>query len=211
VAALLLSVLFLLTACTGPEKEMNYGRFEGSTKAEWVRGDADERRMKLLEDVTYIDPKGKKWVAPKGYETDGASIPRVFWTFVGGPFEGAYREAAVIHDWYCDSKSEPWRDVHRIFYYAARAAGVPEATSKTLYMAVRVGGPKWGDNSSKCYSCHAKAYGYSTDKHGTLTNTPALTEKDAARIIDWVGEKNPSLEEMEAYANANYPGSKFGH
>lgn len=204
----------LLVSCAQPVHgigEMSYGRFEGVVKVEWLRGDESERKMKLLEDFIYIDPKGKKWVAPKGYATDGASIPQAFWTLVGGPFEGAYREAAVIHDWYCDTKEEPWKDVHRIFYYANRAAGVSEHKAKVLYTAVLAGGPKWGDDSSRCSSCHALEEGYSKDRRGKLTNIPKLTEKDAENISKWVKVSNPSLEEIEAFVRRNYPKSTFGH
>src|ERR1035441_4686270 len=45
-----------------------------------------------------IDPDGLEWKAPKGLVTDGASIPQIAWTPVGGPFEGLYRLAAVVHD-----------------------------------------------------------------------------------------------------------------
>lgn len=174
---------------------MNYGHFEGSVKVEWVRDNGRDRHMKLLEDFTYIDPLGKRWTAPKGYETDGASIPKAFWSVVGGPFEGGYREAAVIHDWYCHSKTEPWKDVHRIFYYAARAANVSESKAKLLYTAVRVGGPKWGDNKSKCYSCHS----------GEEGKDAGLDEQEARSIADWVTKNNPSLDEIDAYANEKYP------
>ena len=209
---LIYSCVGLLWSTTTSSTEMNYGHFEGAVKVEWVRGSGDEKRMKLLDDVVYVDPQGKKWVAQKGYETDGASIPQVFWSIIGGSFDGQYREAAVIHDWYCFSKIEPWRDVHRIFYYANRAAGVSEIKSKILYMAVRVGGPKWGDNKSKCYNnCHVEINNYKLDNKGVLVNTPPVSEDEAKKISQWVSEKNPTLEEIEGYVNSNYPDSNFGH
>src|SRR5712692_9140850 len=33
-----------------------------------------------------------------------ASIPRAFWSVIGGPLEGQYRNASVFHDVACDQK-----------------------------------------------------------------------------------------------------------
>ena len=207
-----IAILILTVSFQSYSAEMNYGHFEGKVKAEWLTGDESERRMKLLEDFTYVDPKGKRWTAPKGYVTDGASIPKVFWSIIGAPFDGQYREAAVIHDEYCDSKTEPWKDVHRIFYYANRAAGVSEIKAKILYTAVRVAGPKWGDNSSHCYTCHTiQNKNYQTDKNGRLTNIPQISETEAKEVAKWVTEKNPSLEDIDQYIGGKFPKSGFGH
>ena len=52
--------------------------------------------MTLLDDFGYVDPGKITWKAPKGHKIDGASIPPVFWSFIGGPFEGKYRNASVV-------------------------------------------------------------------------------------------------------------------
>lgn len=202
---------WLMSACADPE--MSFGKFEGTVKAEWLRGTPDERRMQLLENFTYIDPHGKRWVSQRGNKTDGATIPQATWSLVGGPFDGQYREAAVIHDAYCDSKTEPWRDVHRIFYYANRAAGVSELKAKILYGGVMLGGPKWGSNKSKCYSnCHAlDTQTYRNDNKGRLTNFPRVSEGDYRKIAEWISQSNPKIEEIDAYVKQNFPNSSFGH
>lgn len=61
--------------------------------------------MELLKDVVYIAPDGKRWTAVKGYKTNGATIPPILRSILGGSFDGQYREAAVIHDYYCFTKS----------------------------------------------------------------------------------------------------------
>lgn len=209
ILALLLS-LAQLPACVA--RDMTYGQFDGTVKTEWLRGSESERRMVLLEDFAYTDPKGRKWLAPAGSKTDGATIPKVVWSVVGGPFEGQYREAAVIHDVYCETKSEPWRDVHRIFYYANRAAGVSEGKSKILYGAVMIGGPKWGSNKSKCYSCHdTGSTKVLPDAKGRLTAFPPIIESDVRKLADFVNQSNPSLEQIDEFVMKNHPASKFGH
>src|SRR5262249_24255682 len=54
----------------------------------------DGRNFSLAHDFSYVDRTGRTWIAPKDLITDGASIPMPFWSVVGGPFEGPYREAA---------------------------------------------------------------------------------------------------------------------
>jgi hypothetical protein len=74
---------------------------------------------------------------------DGASIPQLFWSVIGGPFEGNYLKASIIHDYYCDTKTRTAHDTHRNFYYGMRANGVGVVRAKLMYWAVRTFGPDW--------------------------------------------------------------------
>lgn len=103
--------------------------------------------MRLLEPYSFVDHDQKTWAVPQGAEVDGASIPQPLWSLIGGPFEGKYRNASVIHDFYCDLRSEPWRAVHRVFYSGMRASGVSESRAKLMYAAVYFGGPRWSDTT----------------------------------------------------------------
>lgn len=129
-----------IAAVTLAAQPSGHGKFEGSVKAEWL---PDGRSMRLVEDFKYFDPTGHQWIAAAGDIVDGASIPRVFWTFVGAPFEGKYRNASVVHDVACDSKTEPWKLVHRMFYHASRLGGVGLIHGLVLYGAVYHFGPRW--------------------------------------------------------------------
>lgn len=195
--------------------QVRFGGFIDPIQAEFVRGSDGERRMRLLRDVVYVAVDGKRWTAPKDFLTDGASIPRVFWSFVGGPFDGQYREAAVVHDYYCQTKTEAWQDVHRIFYYACRAAGVDELKAKILYAAVRYGGPKWnrGRRSSCFAECHAQRTpeGLSKDAQGRDSFQASISQGDAESLAAWVMTRSPSLEEIDAYVDKVYPGNRLGH
>jgi hypothetical protein len=99
--------------------------------------------MKLVEPFAYIDPTGERWDAPVGAVVDGASIPRFAWTAIGGPFEGSYRDASVIHDVGCVEQSRPWQAVHRMFFTAMLASGVELLKAKIMYAAVYHFGPRW--------------------------------------------------------------------
>jgi hypothetical protein len=122
--------------------------FSGPVKAEWL---PDGRQMKILERFTYTDPSCVQWIAPVGSIVDGASIPQVAWSFMGGPFEGKYRDASVIHDVACVQKSRPWQDVHLAFYNAMLASGVEDFRAKVMYGAVYHFGPHWPPPSSAAH------------------------------------------------------------
>lgn len=134
-------VAYLLLFQPPPALPANsYGRFVGELDPIWLD---DGRSMKLKSDFAFIDPFMKAWVSPAGSVVDGASIPKSLWSIVGGPYEGQYRVASVVHDVACQDKKEPSEDVHRMFYYACRCAGVEENTAKAMYLAVLKGGPQW--------------------------------------------------------------------
>src|SRR5262245_19425098 len=70
-------------------------QYNGETITKW---NSDGRTMTLLGELRYTDPHGEEWIAPIGSIVDGASIPRYLWSIMGGPFEGKYRNASVLHD-----------------------------------------------------------------------------------------------------------------
>jgi hypothetical protein len=117
-----------------------WGRFEGKVVAEWDDGGRD---MTLVQPFAYVDPRQERWAAPAGAVVNGASIPRPFWSFIGGPFSGRFRNASVVHDVACVARVRPWRDVHRMFYEACRCGRVAVVKAKTMYYAVHHFGPRW--------------------------------------------------------------------
>ncbi|WP_426165205.1 DUF1353 domain-containing protein [Sandarakinorhabdus sp. DWP1-3-1] len=114
--------------------------FNGTLSATWLD---DGRLMELLSDFGFSDAAGLAWPVPKGARVDGASIPRSLWSIVGGPFEGKYRNASVVHDWYCSVRTRPWQAVHAMFWEAMLVSGVGALQARALYLAVRYGGPRW--------------------------------------------------------------------
>lgn len=106
---------------------------------------SDGRRMRVLEDFGFLEADGLHWQVPPNTVVDGATIPRPLWSLIGGPFEGKYRDASVVHDYYCDVRSADWRAVHRVFYRAMLVSGVTEIKAKVMYAAVYFAGPRWGE------------------------------------------------------------------
>jgi hypothetical protein len=131
------TVMAITTSLTYGE---DYGRYVGPVRSEWLE---DGRRMLILIPFSYIDPNGHEWRVPANSIVDGASIPQVAWSFIGGPLDGPYRVASVIHDIACDEKQMPWEYVHKTFYWAMLASRVEKWRAKVMYAAVYHFGPRW--------------------------------------------------------------------
>src|SRR4051794_28312254 len=153
----------------------NWGHFSGPIETRW---EDDGLTMVLLNELRYTDPYGQVWVAPAGSRVNGASIPRVFWGIIGGPFEGKYRNASVLHDVAYDEKTRPWQDADRMFYNAMRCSGVGAVTAKTMYYTLVRHGRHWK---------HPKA-----EAVNDLANArPAPAEVD--EIQRWIKANDPSI------------------
>jgi len=145
VVLLSVAAFFAYKWWTNEPTDPTFGRFEGEIVTKWV---APDREMQLMQDFAYIDPRGKRWLAPADSKIDGASIPAVFWSLIGGPFEGPYRAASVVHDAACVAKQERWEDVHRMFYEACRCSRLGEGKAQAMYWAVYKFGPHWPSGSA---------------------------------------------------------------
>jgi hypothetical protein len=84
--------------------------------------------------------------APKGFVTDLASVPRVFWSLL--PPTARYSYAAIIHDylyWYQPCERDK---ADNILKDAMQELNVAVATVFTVYNAVRLaGGIAWASNA----------------------------------------------------------------
>src|SRR5439155_1031595 len=117
-----------------------WGYYSGDPITKW---NPDGRTMTLLTELSYTDPNGLIWDAPAGSVVDGASIPRYLWSIMGGPFEGKYRNASVLHDVAYGEHKRPWWDCDRMFYNAMRCSGVSIGEAKTMYYALYKFGRHW--------------------------------------------------------------------
>lgn len=150
-----------------------------------LRLEVDGRKARLLADVAYTDPKGVVWLAPKGWVVDGASIPQAFWTVIGGPWEGKYRFASVLHDVACDEKKRRWDAAAEMFYQAMRCSDVGQTKAKIMYYAVYKFGPHWASPGAP--------------KFRSGPPRPA-TKEDVRRIEEFVQRTNPTLKQIQAEA-----------
>lgn len=180
----LCAALLSFGAAVGAE-EAN-GRFVGEIVATLL---PDGRNLKLVQDFGYIDPEGQEWDVPTGTETDGASVPQAFWVAFP-PFTGKYRQAAVVHDRYCQTKERNWKATHKVFYEAMLTADVDEVTAKLLYGAVYYMGPRWG-------------FGAQTRGPGAAKLKSEQEQLEfMGRLQAWIERVNPSQTEIAAAMEA---------
>lgn len=82
---------------------------------------------------------------PKGFVTDFASVPRIFWTALRP--DGDYAYAAVLHDylyWEQDLSREQADKIMKTVMQEFEVGGI---TTNLIYTAVRVGGQQaWNEN-----------------------------------------------------------------
>lgn len=95
--------------------------------------------FRLVHYYRYISSYGEV-VVPTGFITDGASIPRAFWSFLS-PY-GPYCSAAVIHDWlYSPGNVRYTRlEADLIFKEAMFNLGIGWWDREIIYRAVRAFG-----------------------------------------------------------------------
>ena len=172
-----------------------WGYYSGDPVTRWS---PDGRNMILITELRYTDPKGEVWVAPAGSVTDGASLPRYLWSLMGGPFEGQYRNASVLHDAAYEKHNRPWQDCDRMFYYAMRCSGVNAVEAKTMYYALFKFGHHWKFPIKK-----AKPVKYEGQLVARGEEIPRAIPVDPAQINqakDWISNTDPSLEQIEQRA-----------
>lgn len=86
----------------------------------------------LVEDYRYGD-----LLVPAGFEWDGATIPRAFWTLVGGPYHPQIMAASLLHDWLYWTRAWKREDADKLLRHVMKEAGAPEIRADLVYGAVR--------------------------------------------------------------------------
>ena len=109
------------------------------------------RTVTLNEALVFYTDSGDEIAVPAGFESDGASVPKAFWSRFP-PF-GKYLAAAVVHDLLCvqGHKGECVYDsveAADIFRQAMLVCGVGKFRSWKMHFAVRWFGPRWHKKAS---------------------------------------------------------------
>jgi hypothetical protein len=128
-------------------------RFEG-----WPKGDFNEHGKYELEQTFHFSfSKYNHAAVHTGFYTDGASIPRIFWTIIGDPFQKRVIRPALGHDYlYWSGKAMDGRNgipekitrkqADRAFYEGLRNEGMRKSKALAMYWGVRLGGWRaWND------------------------------------------------------------------
>lgn len=98
----------------------------------------DGRSVRVESPLLYEDHEGEVYRIPVGFVSDGATIPQFAWSLVGGPLDGRYRRAAILHDFQLvHPRIEAASVIHQRFYMAMRADNVTWRMGKVFYYAVK--------------------------------------------------------------------------
>jgi len=80
---------------------------------------------------------GDIYEVPKGFKTDGASIPRLLWTIAGDPWGKKWRRPACLHDYLYSIPGFNRALADRLFYEAMRGEGLRGTKAVLMWLAVR--------------------------------------------------------------------------
>jgi hypothetical protein len=206
----LISLLAVLAGCASSKKSnresgaeqsgsggSKWGYYNGEPVTKW---NPDGRTMTLLTELRYTDPQGVEWVAPIGSVVDGASIPRYLWSIMGGPFEGKYRNASVLHDVAYEQHKRPWQDCDRMFYNAMRCSGVSAVEAKTMFYALYRFGHHWKFAIKRAKP--VKIGGMLVARGEEIPRAVPVNQAQINQARDWISTTDPSLEQIEQRADA---------
>src|SRR4051794_19877534 len=208
-SCLFISTLFLISCAShkqpawmkGAKQGHKWGYYSGAPVTRW---ESDGRTMTLLSDLRYTDPEGFTWIAPAGSKVDGASIPKSLWSVMGGPFEGKYRNASVLHDVAYEQHKRPWQDCDRMFYNAMRCAGVSAVEAGTMYYSLVRFGHHWRFQIKRAKpvkrsELEAQAEAASEEQY---PKAAPVNANDIQGARDWIRGNDPSLEEIDQRAGS---------
>ena len=96
--------------------------------------------------------RGKRFRVPAGFESDGASVPRLFWTTVCPPLDPRAVRAAVAHDWIYRNRPPGWTraEADLLFLCFLIEDGLSPFRARLAYCGVRLGGwVAWNENRKR--------------------------------------------------------------
>ena len=93
----------------------------------------------VLDDYIYKNDRYKITVK-KGYKTDGASIPKIFWSVLSSPFDGALVYGAIIHDGLYAKMTLTRKECDKLLKEMAIEKGYSTIKANIIYSLVRLFG-----------------------------------------------------------------------
>lgn len=101
----------------------------------------------LEEDIIF---KNEKYliIVKKGFETNGASIPKICWSIIGCPFTGKYVGAAILHDALYASNFLTKHESDLLFLSIMEDCDVHVLKRNLMYRAVNIFGKSAWDEES---------------------------------------------------------------
>ena len=107
----------------------------------------DDNLFILSKDKS-VESLGYSVTVKKGFDFDGASIPKWLWSIYGSPLNGNYVVASLIHDGLYASQKVSKRVSDKIFLDIMKQSNVGYIKRTSMYLAVTMfGGKDWKEAS----------------------------------------------------------------
>ena len=103
--------------------------------------------IRLPKDILYLDTPIGPVLVPRGFVSDGCSMPRFAWRALGHPFDHAYLYEAILHDYFYRYQDVDRATADRVLYEMLkdRVSGVRR---RAIYWWLRAGGwVAWNENA----------------------------------------------------------------
>ena len=189
-------LLFVVTAVwsvcviSADSDEVSNGSFEGKVIVEWL-DDPYVLNMRMLEELVFRPSDGKSWVVPVDAVVDGRSMPTLFVSLTGRPFNSAFRKTTLVYDYAAKSKQRSWDEAQAMFYEGALSEGVVPVEAKVIYMLLKATGLRWAERGDRdCYGrCHPR--------DANLEWSPRVNEEEVIALVSWVRSEDPPLDEID--------------
>ena len=93
---------------------------------------------------TDLSPYGIDTTIPEGFRSDGMSVPRFFWRWIGPPVDGRTMAASVAHDWLYTSKPVSRAEADAWYRRQLVDNGYPAIKAWAAWAGIRLfGGAHW--------------------------------------------------------------------
>ena len=96
-------------------------------------------KIKTLSEIPFVF-QGKSYVVPKGFVSDGCSVPQMFWGLIAPCIDGRTIRAAIIHDWLYSTAILSRKQADEIFLQLMIEDDFSTWKAYTCYYAVRIFG-----------------------------------------------------------------------
>jgi hypothetical protein len=170
------------------------GEFEGKVVVEPL----DEPfvpSIRVVEDFGFRQATGKFWKVSRGEAFHGKGWPPLLCDLVGSPYEGKFRDAALVYESATQRRTEKWDEAQRMLFEASITEGVAPQDAKVMYLLLAVQGSRWEVPDSRCFgSCHGVS--------GPLEWRPVINEAKTEELVNWVRGADPDIEEIDRRAQS---------
>ncbi len=140
-------VVDIIALNVGHASHQPVGKFTTDLNLKYINGIF----WSLESELVYVSSKGETVTVPKGFITDMASVPKLFWNIFPPMGDGSkYGEAAVVHDFLYATQKIPKPQSDNFFLDAMNTLCVPMWKRYLLYYAVAFfGQSSWNEDGKK--------------------------------------------------------------